>query len=182
MKEEVIIEQILEGDYNRFEYFVQRYSDRVFALIVRVVDSRELAEELTQDAFVKAYGNLRKFRGGSTFSTWLYRIAYNTALSALKSEKRGVMKVDSRTLSNIPDSEVEETLNSDKEEDVERLYRAIAKLNGKERALLTLFYNDDLSVEQISKITSQSPSNVKVKLHRARKKLHLYILNDDGKE
>ena len=79
-----IIAQILGGKTEAFSYFMDTYGQQVFTLIVRMVDSEEDAEELTQDTFMKAFSHLSSFCGHSSFSTWIYRIAYNTALSALR--------------------------------------------------------------------------------------------------
>lgn len=79
-----IIAQIVAGKTEEFSYFLDAYGQQVFALIVRMVSSPEYAEELTQDTFMKAFQHLSSFSNDSTFSTWIYRIAYNTALSALR--------------------------------------------------------------------------------------------------
>lgn len=82
--ESYIITRILAGKTEEYAYFLDTYGQAVFALIVRMVNSEEDAEELTQDAFMKAFEHLSSFGGKSSFSTWIYRIAYNTALSFLR--------------------------------------------------------------------------------------------------
>ena len=82
--EERLIRKVLEGNAEAFASLVERYSRPIFALVVRIVGQREEAEELTQDIFVKAYTKLSSFGGRSAFSTWLYRIATNEALSAVR--------------------------------------------------------------------------------------------------
>ena len=82
------IRRILAGETGLYSVFIQRYSPQVFALIVKMVSCPEDAEELTQDVFVKAFNKLDSFKGKSGFSTWLYRIAYNTAISALRKKRR----------------------------------------------------------------------------------------------
>ena len=77
-----IIQDVLEGKTSRYEYFLDKYGQQVFTLIVRIVASQEDAEELTQDTFLKAFRHLSSFKAESNFSTWIYRIAYNTAISA----------------------------------------------------------------------------------------------------
>ena len=81
------IEHILAGKTEEFAYFLDTYGQQVFTLIVRMVDSESDAEELTQDTFLKAFQHLSSFNGKSQFSTWIYRIAYNTALTALRKKK-----------------------------------------------------------------------------------------------
>lgn len=82
--ESYIITRILAGKTEEYAYFLDTYGQPVFSLIVRMVNSEEDAEELTQDTFMKAFEHLSSFNGKSSFSTWIYRIAYNTALSFLK--------------------------------------------------------------------------------------------------
>lgn len=91
-----IITSILAGNTERFSYFLDTYGQQIFTLIVRMVGSPEDAEELTQDTFMKAFRHLSDFNGKSSFSTWLYRIAYNTALSSLRKQPNEVLSVDDR--------------------------------------------------------------------------------------
>ena len=82
--ESYIITRILAGKTEEYAYFLDTYGQPVFSLIVRMVNSEEDAEELTQDTLMKAFEHLSSFNGKSSFSTWIYRIAYNTALSFLR--------------------------------------------------------------------------------------------------
>ncbi len=81
-----IIQEILNGKTERYEYFLNRYGQQVFALVVRIVGRQEDAEELTQDVFLKAFQQLSSFHADSSFSTWIYRIATNMAISVKISE------------------------------------------------------------------------------------------------
>ena len=83
-----IINQIIEGDTSAFSVLVDHYKDLVFTLAMRMVKNREEAEEVSQDTFIKVYKSLNKFKGDSKFSTWIYRVAYNTCLDRLKKIKR----------------------------------------------------------------------------------------------
>lgn len=176
-----IIDEILNGRTFRYEYFVETYSRQVFASIVRIIDNPEEAEELTQDVFMRAFEKLSSFNGKSAFSTWLYRITYNTAISAAR---RTVMReeslIDDRQLTLISDSAVDEVLDDDSEERIEMLNDAIARLSADERALVNMFYMEEQSVNDIAYITGMSVANVKTKLHRVRKKL--YLLMTDSKK
>ena len=82
------INLVCKGDANAFAALVDRYKDMVYTLSLRMTGSREEAEELSQDTFIKVYRSLAKFRGESRFSTWLYKVAYNTCLDHLKKIKR----------------------------------------------------------------------------------------------
>jgi RNA polymerase sigma-70 factor (ECF subfamily) len=76
--DQVYIEKIINGDTNAFSILVERYKDLVYTLAIRMVKHKEEAEEITQDTFIKAYKSIHKFKGDSKFSTWIYRVDYNT--------------------------------------------------------------------------------------------------------
>ena len=82
------IQKVLQGDANAFAYLVDTYKDMIFTLAFKMTKNREEAEEISQDTFIKAYQNLNKFQGDSKFSTWLYSIAYNASLDAIKKNKK----------------------------------------------------------------------------------------------
>lgn len=175
-----IIAQILGGKTEAFSYFMDTYGQQVFTLIVRMVDSEVDAEELTQDTFMKAFSHLSSFCGHSSFSTWIYRIAYNTALSALrKRATQDTFTCDERLWNQLSDSEIDESLDSEEESRIELLKRAIRRLSPEEQAVVTLFYEEEKSVAELSEILKQTENNVKVKLHRIRKKLYLLMKEEE---
>lgn len=180
--ENSLIRQILNGATERYAELVQIHQNAVFALIVRIVGNSEEAEELTQDVFLKAYSNLHRFKQRSSFSTWLYRIAYNEALSQTRHHKPTQLQLDEGRLAAIGDEELETFEQSEaSEDDVERLVRAIETLPNEERALITMVYYNDISLQQCAEITDQSLSNIKVRLHRIRKKLYLMIKGENNR-
>mgnify|MGYP000136284120 CR=1 FL=1 len=109
--ESYIITRILAGKTEEYAYFLDTYGQAVFALIVRMVNSEEDAEELTQDAFMKAFEHLSSFGGKSSFSTWIYRIAYNTALSFLRKKNVEQTMLDDNLWNQISDTQIDNTLN-----------------------------------------------------------------------
>lgn len=173
-----IIHRILEGDTSSYEYFLDKYSQQVFILIVRIVENQEDAEELTQDTFLKAFEHLSSFKAESSFSTWIYRIAYNTAISATRKKKQDIFVVDDTLLANISDQQVDDALNDESEELIRKLNASINKLDADERALITLFYNEEKPISETALILGLTESNAKVKLHRIRKKLYVLITNE----
>ena len=178
--ENSLIRQILNGATERYAELVQLHENAVFALIVRIVGSSEEAEELTQDVFLKAYSNLRKFKQQSSFSTWLYRIAYNEAISQTRGRKIVQLQLDESRLMKISDEELAAFEQSDgSEDDIERLIRAIETLPNEERALITMVYYSNLSLQKCAEITEQSLSNIKVRLHRIRRKLYQMIKSEN---
>jgi RNA polymerase sigma-70 factor (ECF subfamily) len=175
------IERILAGETNLFSYFVNSYSNSIYSLIVRIVQTNEDAEELTQDSFLKAFKKLDSFKGDCSFSTWLFRIAYNTAISATRKRKIVFPTMDETMMESVPDEAIETFFDPDENEiKLQKLEEAIAKLNVEEKTLITLFYTEDKSVAELARVLDLTPENVKVKLHRVRKKL--YVLMTKGNE
>ena len=169
-----IIHRILKGETSLYEYFLDKYSQQVFILIIRIVENQEDAEELTQDTFLKAFEHLSSFKAESSFSTWICRIAYNTAISATR-KKQELIVMDSAMLMNISDQQIDDALNAESGERVGKLNKAIKKLAAEERALISLFYNEEKTIGEIALILGLTESNAKVKLHRIRKKLYILI-------
>ena len=177
------IQRTQAGDTACFACLLDKYSRPVYSLILKIVGNREDAEELAQDTFLKAYKHLGSFKGNCGFSTWLYRIAYNTAISFARKEKREFVSVEEGALDNVSE---EETLTlfgqGSDEERLQRLEKALKLLPSDERALLLLFYWKEKTIEELAIITGLTESNAKVKLHRIRKKLGILLKNaEDGK-
>lgn len=175
-EERELIKQILDGETTRFSLLIDSYSSRLYGLIVRIVGCSEDAEELVQDVFLKAFRSLHKYKGDSRFSTWLYRIAYNTAISATRKSKHEFCYIEENTINSVPDTAVDNLLGAtDDEERILLLTQAIDRLTVEEKALITLFYYEERSIEESGEILALSPANVKVRLHRIRKKLYLLM-------
>lgn len=172
-KDKAIIRDILDGRTSAFEELVERYRSMVYTIAVRITKSEEDAEEVTQDAFMKAFRSLERFGGRSKFSTWLYRIAYNEAVSRLRKNKGNDVSMDDEE-AQVP--EIEETrsamdrLNANDRQAC--LEKAMEKLDEEEATIVTLYYIEEQKVGDIAKVTGSTKSNIKVKLHRARKRLY----------
>ena len=170
--DQLYITKVINGDTNAFAYLVDKYKDMVFSLAYKITKNREEAEEVSQDTFIKGYKNLEKFKGDAKFSTWLYRIAYHASLDAIKKNKKhqNTFEINEITFNQI--KSVDTIL-----EGIERIERAkimdncLLKLPKEERSIIWMFYYDELSLREIIEITQKSEANIKVKLHRARKKL-----------
>lgn len=177
------IEQILEGNINAFSHIVDRHKNKAFNLAFRICGNFQEAEELTQDSFLKAFRAIKSFRMKSSFSTWLYRIVYNTAISYIRIKKRGIL-----SLEDFPADATDFIGNNASEEEAEREYRnslvnfALQKINDDERALITLYYYEDMNTDEIAEVTGISKSNIKVKLFRARQKMQEIIENVEKKK
>ena len=177
------IEQVLEGKTNAFTHIVNRHKDHAYNLALRICGNHEEAEEIAQDAFMKAFGSLKHFKMRSSFATWLYRIVYNTAISIVRSRKTGVL-----LLEEFPADASDFIRNNSTEEEAEAEYRnsivnfTLQKINEEERGLIILYYYEELDIEEISQITGLTKSNVKVKLFRARQKMAGIIENIEKKK
>ena len=177
--EKELIERITRGEIELFAHIAEHYAQAVHTLVVRIVGSREDAEELTQDVFVRVFEHLRFFNFNSSFSTWLYRIAYNHAISFARHKRQPLYVIDENRLRKVGDDEVEQMeATADNEQQIEALSRAINRLDAEERALITLFYYEQRPIGECAEIMSQSQSNIKVRLHRIRKKLYILIQNE----
>ncbi|MBB3187640.1 RNA polymerase sigma factor [Microbacter margulisiae] len=173
------IRRMIDGETRLFSYFLDRYSRPVYSLIIQLVSNHEDAEELTQDTFMKAFRKLDTFKYDCSFSTWLYRIAYNTAISATRKKRMVFPALDEAMLGNIPDETVDAFFENDDEEMLQKLEKAIDYLNPEEKALITLYYLDEKSVGDVASILGLSVDNTKVKLFRVRKKLYGWIKSND---
>jgi RNA polymerase sigma factor (sigma-70 family) len=162
-----LIGRILDGDTSGYAVLVERYKDLAYTIAFRILGIREDAEEVVQDAFVKAFQYLSSFRQKAKFSTWLYRIIYNTAISKHRQKKPGWQSIEEIT---VPDNAVE--FMAEEEEDRHKMLEtAMQQLPEEDRILLTLYYVDESSVDDLHSILGISKANVKIKLFRARKRL-----------
>jgi len=167
-----IIQQVIQGDIAAFSKLVDAYKQPAIALAYNVVLRKEDAEDIVQDAFIKAYLALKSFKGDSRFSTWFYRIVLNTALNKRKLKKPDTVTSEDQ-LSEEPENNIQSVLyRFNNKEQKKYIQHAMLGLNEGERVCITLFYLNELSVDEINELTDFTSSNIKVLLHRARK--HLY--------
>ncbi len=167
-----LVEQTLSGNTQAFSELVLRYQDYVFTIAIRIVKVREEAEEVAQDSFIKAYEALSTFRGDAKFSSWLYSIVYRKALDCLRKHKRTkVVEV----IEEITEGEAETIENAleflELKERNAIIQKCLDQLPEQECSIITFYYFEELSVKEIAEITKLSEDNIKVKLHRSRKKL-----------
>lgn len=175
MEEQRIIEMVQQGNANAFSFLVNKYQDIVFSIALKVLKNREDAEEMAQEAFIKAFRSIQSFQGKAKFSTWLYSITYNTCITHTRKKKISTTQID-----NLPVSyeDMDEPFGDFPEENrAKYLEMAMKQLPEDDYTLVVLYYYEDQSIEDICQITGLSESNAKVKLFRARKKLYS-IMND----
>ncbi len=175
-KDNYYIDRLLKGDNNAYASLVNKHKNLVFTIAVKILKNREDAEELAQDVFIKAFEVLNTFKKESKFSTWLYRIAFNMAVSKTRKKKLPTVNLETEIIENFSiDDIVPDMQELSNEEQKNCIEKALKVLPYEENIIITLFYYDDKSIEEISEITSLTVSNVKVKLHRIRKKLYSII-------
>lgn len=170
--DDIIIDRVKNGDKNAYSQIVDRYKDKVYSLVYGIVRNEETAQELAQDIFIKAFTALKKFRKESSFSTWIYRIAYNTAISETRKNKLKVLSFDEQ-LEKASSEDLSASLEAEDNNKAKKelLHQALNQLHAEERLILMLYYFEEQSIDEISKSSGLSQSNVKVKLFRLRNKL-----------
>ena len=166
-------------DAAAFAGLVNKHKTLAFNIALRVTKSREDAEEVAQDAFIKVYDALNSFKGDSKFTTWFFRIVYNLALTKIRKKSLFTGSVDDDHFMEQPDNSAFDGLTKFKEKEKKKyLDEAIGSLDDSDQLLVTLYYMDDQPVEEIASITGLTESNVKVRMFRARKKLHDHLQNN----
>ncbi len=174
--ETTLINRILDGETTAFSKVVDNYKSLVFSLALQLLKNQEEAEEVAQDTFVKVYSSLKSFKGDSKFSTWIYRITYNTCLDRIKKNKR---KYREEELNAITENQILTTKNAlqemEQKERSEKIKACLQQLPAEDAALLTLFYFEEKNLNELQEIINQSVNTIKVRLHRARKKFAIIL-------
>jgi RNA polymerase sigma-70 factor, ECF subfamily len=184
----LVVEKVLAGDTDAFSSLVHKYQNRVYSAVLNYVYSPDEAMDITQETFVKAYTSLHRFNSSSSFYTWIYRIAINTAIDWLRKRKnRKVESLDDLKFTEVGfepeskdmDSDPEKMLNKN---ELERTLRAaISMLTLKLRGVLVLHDVEGLSQEEISTILKIPVGTVKSRISRARAELK-NILQKQGSD
>lgn len=170
MDEKLQIRKVLKGDTSAFGYFVDTYQDMGVTIAYRICGNRQDAEDIVQNAFVKAFHNLHSFRLSSKFSTWFYRIVYNTAITESRSSVYNTEFVDYKVIESDVYSDYDTLIKIEEQERRKIINEALSKMPKDEGVILTLYYLEENSVKDIALVTNLTETNVKVKLHRGRKR------------
>lgn len=168
-----LINLVLAGNRSAYADLVKRHQRYAFTLALRFTKSREDAEEVAQDCFVKAYKSLSAFQQQSKFTTWLYSIVYTTAMTFLRKKKIKTDSIDDDAVF-IRINQLTPDLKFDSTEQKSRSYYvnlAISHLLPDDATIITLFYQGEQSLEEIAQVIGMETNTVKVKLHRARHRL-----------
>ena len=176
LSDQEIIDSVRKGNDSDYSIIINRYKNKAFSMLKRMLKNEFESEEVLQDCFLKAYNSLNAFKGEAKFSTWFYRIVYNTALTRLSSQKR---KTETEMTSVEDHFNLESEYRSDEIEkkDVNQLiHDTVNKLPERYSAIITMFYLNEMSIEEISEVMQITVSNVKVMLHRSRNALRDLVL------
>ncbi|WP_423146452.1 RNA polymerase sigma factor [Rubrolithibacter danxiaensis] len=168
-----LIDEILRGNQSAYAELVKRHQRFVFTLALRFSKSREDAEEIAQDSFIKAYRSLHTFQRTSRFSTWMYSIVYTTSMTFLRKKKLETSSIeDDETYFQLENHESDFNANTaELKSRSAYINKAITMLLPDDAAIITLFYQSEQSIEEISRAMNMEANTVKVKLHRARHRL-----------
>jgi len=174
--DQIYIDKVLQGETNAFAYLINKYKDMAYTVAIKIVKSHEDAEEVAQDSFLKAYEKLDSFKGNSKFSTWLYTIVYRNSITKIRKKKITTSDIDDYVMDNYSEGSEFPQIEAIKNGEQQKYVReAIDRLPEKDALLITLFYMNESSIEEIEQITNLTQSNIKVKLFRARKKLNIEL-------
>ncbi len=166
-----------------FAQLVTKHAQQVLDFTARLLPDRQEAEEVAQDAFVKAFHQLGTFRGDSSFLTWVERIAYHEAMSRLRRRRPHTVDIsDPGVAKEFASLTADEELSTGREERIQHLEEAIGLLPAEDQLLLHLYYYDDRPLRDIAYIMEAEPNALGVRLHRIRKKLQTMIKQREDEE
>lgn len=168
----IIIDKVLKGKTHAFSELVDHYKDKVFTLTLLMLKDSNKAEEVAQDVFIKIFKKLDTFKGQSKFSSWVYRITYNTCLDTLRKQQKDYKLLSINEFNEHELVNIDNALDQMQADELkESINQCLEKLPGDMGFLMTLYYFQDFKIKEIAEIVDLKPNNVKVKLHRARLKL-----------
>ncbi|SDM26612.1 RNA polymerase sigma factor [Pedobacter antarcticus] len=171
-QDEYFLGKAIRGEREGLEYLVDEYQDMAYTIAFKIVRNNEDAEEIVQDSFVKAFRSLSDFKKMAKFSSWLYRIVYNTALTKISGQKPVTCDIYDDLERNEYIDQGNASWNLLLEADRKKyIDLALSKIKDEDRLIITLYYIAEQSVSEITKITNLQTSAVKMRLLRARKQL-----------
>jgi RNA polymerase sigma-70 factor (ECF subfamily) len=176
-----LIERSRGGEPEAFGELVIRYQDRLFNTLVRVCGEVEEARDVAQEAFVQAFVKLESFQGKSAFYTWLYRIAFNTAISRRRRRKPTTSLDEARDAAGVEpvDHDALPEANLERSEQAVQVQAALATLSEEHRTVLVLREIDDCDYDTIGQMLDIPVGTVRSRLHRARLQLKEKMINDE---
>jgi RNA polymerase sigma factor (sigma-70 family) len=176
-QDNLLIERVLAGETDAFEQIVTRYQKRVYSLCYRMTGNEQDAYDLSQEAFLRVYNNLKSFKGDSSLSTWIYRISSNICIDHLRRSKKAriisltpAYEEESSEI-DLPDDTYSPEVNYSKQELAEAIGSAINRLSSDHRQIIILRDINQLSYDEIGRVLDLEPGTVKSRIFRARDNL-----------
>lgn len=172
--EQSAIDKAIVGDQSAYKFLLEKYKAYAFTIALRIVKNKEDAEEIVQDSFIKAFKTLSKFKGSAKFSTWLYKIVYNTALTSIRGNKIELISLDdcqSYEL-EIPKTYADGFDKLMKADQARYINEAIVNLSETDNLVIILYYTCECTITEIGEITKWNTSTIKMRLYRARQRLY----------
>ncbi|MDZ7934357.1 MAG: sigma-70 family RNA polymerase sigma factor [Emticicia sp.] len=166
-----LLNRIRTGDKSAYKELINRHKDYAFTVAYRILNNREDAEEVAQDAFMQVFGALQSFNAESKFTTWFYRIVFNAALMQKRKNKIESVDIENSSEAFLVSHSSDSAEDLRKNERKMAIQKALQNLSADDATMITLFYLKELSLEEIAEITGISAETAKVKIHRARKRL-----------
>ncbi|WP_238804848.1 RNA polymerase sigma factor [Emticicia aquatica] len=170
-KDITLINRIRNGEKSAYKELINRHKDYAFTVAYRILNSREDAEEVAQDAFMQVFGALNAFNAESKFTTWFYRIVFNAALMQKRKKRILTDDIDASSEAFMMSNSNNSDEDLQKKERRKAIEKALQNLSADDVTMITLFYLKEQSLEEIAEITQISAETAKVKIHRARKRL-----------
>jgi RNA polymerase sigma-70 factor (ECF subfamily) len=175
--EQAAIAKAIVGDERGYRYLLEKYKSYAFSIAIRIVKNEQEAEEVVQDSFIKAFKSIARFKKLGKFSTWLYKIVYNTSLTSIRRARINMDFLGDCTDFGLelPDSYIngfEKLIEKDK---AVYINKAISRLPELESVAVTLYYNNQCTILEIEDITGWKTSTIKTRLHRARQNLYVEL-------
>lgn len=173
IKEKRLIDKVKQGNTDAFRLLVEQYQHLAFTVAVNIVKNSQDAEEVVQDSFIKVFSKINQFKGTSKFSSWLFKIVYNTALSRIRKKKLDVYTLESDEYGIEHGVSLHSGWDSLVLKDQQYyIHKAMDNLSDQDKLVLSLFYLADEGLNEICKITNEKKTTVKARLHRARAKMY----------
>ena len=178
-----VVRKVQAGNVGAFDHLVQKYREHIFSVIYNMTSNREDASDLTQETFIKAFQAIARFRGKSSFFTWVYRIAINHTMTFLRKRNRRRFISYEKIDEEVSNSEIFERLTAKNRSEKgvliselqEKLNDALQKLSPKHRVVVILHEIEGLEHAEIAEITKTSAGTVRSRLHYAKQQLQSYL-------
>jgi RNA polymerase sigma-70 factor (ECF subfamily) len=167
-EENRLLDRILNGEQEAYAILVDSHKSYAFTIALKILNNRPEAEEAAQDAFIKAFHYLKGFNRQAKFSTWLYRIVFNTAISYKRKNRAQFQSIDNMAIAYGGGDSNQGLERNDKEVFVRQ---AMDKLSEANRLAIQLYYINEFSLEEVAGILNQPINTVKVRVHRARQRV-----------